>query len=305
MPAAIASQMPVPKREGVPVRNAGGRYAVVVTDHHAARFFLLSQGYLRQVGERSTEVDVSQWKQKDLGHFAAEAIQKTRGPNRDAFAHRIDARYRQICRELAAQLMTLSNGNGQATPVLVGPDRLIRVLQSKLLEPYRKATVLVAKDLGGDSSERIGFELDSILEQHERAQELARVKQLLGARRGAVTGPDEIFARLQKGTIHTLLAANQPDWELHQCVACGLADRSADPVCPACGAERKKVRFWELLPKLVAEHQVKTEIVNGEAARLLLAVGGLGGWLRPRTISSKKKRAPAGRGLAGSRAEGR
>jgi len=57
--------------------------------------------------DKSFDVDISQWKKKDLGHFAGERIRKTRGPQRDIFEHRLEAQYERLCQETAERAAAL------------------------------------------------------------------------------------------------------------------------------------------------------------------------------------------------------
>src|SRR5712692_6818630 len=102
---------------------------IVVVDHHAARFFTHSLGELILLEEKTFDVDVSQWKKKDLGHFASERIRKTRGPQRDVFEHRLGAQYARLCQETAERAASLCEQHSVADIFLVGPDRLIGPIQ--------------------------------------------------------------------------------------------------------------------------------------------------------------------------------
>jgi peptide subunit release factor 1 (eRF1) len=115
----------------------------------------------------------------------------------------------------------------------------------------------------------------------ERKHECELVIALINARRGTVSGFDESLAQLQAGRLRVLILARKLDAKLHQCVECGWADRSADPVCPACGGNRRNVGLWDALPALARKHDTEIQIVNGAASELLKNTEGAAGWLRP------------------------
>jgi len=48
------------------------------------------------LGVEIFDVDISQWKKKDLGHFAGERVRKTRGPQPEVFEDRLEAQYAKL-----------------------------------------------------------------------------------------------------------------------------------------------------------------------------------------------------------------
>lgn len=260
---------------------------VVVVDHHAARFFMNALGELTLLEDKSFDVDISQWKKKDLGHFAGERVRKTRGPQRDIFEHRLEAQYTRLCQETAERAAALCGRHKLTSIFLVGPNRLIRPIQSRIPHALAESAFLVPEDLGNFSSRQVLKRLQAVVDGSHRSQQLTQVTQLLGADHGAVTGIDETLARLQSGAIRALILARDLDLDLHHCMKCGWVNRSGDPVCETCGAPRGKTVLREILPELLATHDTKLEIVSGDAARILARVGGMGGWLRqPKQIAA-------------------
>jgi hypothetical protein len=73
---------------------------------------------------------------------------------------------------------------------------------------------------------------------------------------------------------------------LRQCPKCGLASRAADRVCANCREQRQEITLGDLLGQVLATGNVKVEFVNGDAAKLLLLTGGLGGWLRAEHVAA-------------------
>jgi len=253
---------------------------IVVVDHHAARFFMYGLGELNLLEEKAFEVDISQWKKKDLGHFSAESIRKTRGSQRDVFDDRLEAQFTRLCQEAAQRAMVLCKKHDLSSLFLVGSERLIAPIQTKIPHPFAKSVFLVPEDLGNLSPMELLRRLEPIIDDCQHKQQVAAVTELLGAEQGAVLNVDETLARLESGAIRKIILARDLELELHQCVKCGRANRSADPVCANCGAQRRKVALCGILPALLAAQDTKLEVVTGEAARMLARAGGMGGWLR-------------------------
>lgn len=253
---------------------------VVVVDHHAARFFMNALGELTLLEDKSFDVDISQWKKKDLGHFAGERIRKTRGPQRDIFEHRLEAQYERLCQETAERATALCGQHNLGSIFLVGPNRLISPTQAKIPRALAEVTFLVPEDLGNFSSRQVLKRLQAVIDGCHHSQQLVEVTHLLGAGHRAVVGVDETLAQLQNGAIRTLVLARDLDVDLYQCVKCSRVNRSGHPVCATCVYQQRKTLLREILPELLARRNTKLEIVCGEAARMLGRVGGMGGWLR-------------------------
>ena len=260
--------------------NEHSTFGVIAVDHRAARFFAYRLGELTALGEKAFDIDDSQWKKKDLGHVTSERIRKTRGPNRDLYEHRLEAQYERLCHETADEAVTLSKKRHFAGIFLVGPDRLVASIQKKLPQPFVALAVSVPEDLGKFSPHETLRKLEPRFREFERKRQIGIVEQLLAEERRFVMNPEETLARLQNGTVHTVVVASDLDVRLHECAKCGLATRSADPVCASCGGKLRDISLLEILPSLAAAHHTKVEFVSGAAAQLLAKAGGIGGWLR-------------------------
>jgi hypothetical protein len=218
---------------------------IIAVDHHAARFFAYSLGELTELARKEFEVDRSQWKKKSLGHLTSGRIQSMRGPYPDRFDHRMEAQYARFCGETAEQAVALSKQYGLAPIFLAGPDRLIGLIQAKVPHVFGELVLLVPDDLGKFSPTQILRRLQPVIDDCQRKQQVEAVTHLLGVDHGAVFDVDETLAQLQKGAIRTFVLARDLDLHLLQCVKCGWANRSADPVCATCGAQRRKVALRE------------------------------------------------------------
>jgi peptide subunit release factor 1 (eRF1) len=272
----------------LPLLNAHRRYGIVVMDHMAARYFELAQAELRLLRIKQFEIDPSQWKRKEQGRVATERMQKSRGPLRDLYEHRVEAQYKRLCHQIADETAAMSKQQEFAGVFLVGPDRLIQLVREKIPYPLAGAVVAVRENLARSSPRQLQTRLLPLVNYYEQEQQLSGVKLLQTADRAAVTNPDEVIAQLQKGRIRTLLVARDLELVLRQCPKCGLVSRAVDRVCADCGEVREETTFGELLIQVLATGGVKVEFVNGDAAQLLLRTGGLGGWLRavPAAVAS-------------------
>jgi len=255
-------------------------YGIVVVDHRAVRFFQFFLGELMELGEKRFDIDKSQWKNKDLGHVAGEQIQKTRGTNRDLFERRLNAQYERLCRDTADQAIAYSKQRDFAAMFLVGLERLIGPIQRKLPSSFRARLVPVHEDFGKLSPSKILLRLAPLMAEEEQKRQILDVEQVLATEIGAVTEVDETLARLQDGTIRTIVVAADHNFHLRECDQCATVDRAGDLVCASCGRKRHAIALCDILPRWAAEHGTKVQFVTGKAATVLTKAGGIAGWLR-------------------------
>lgn len=258
-------------------------HCVLVVDHKGARFFRYWCGGMEQLAIRKFAVNISEWKRKDLGHVSGEGVRKTRGSQRDTYEHRMDAQYRRICRETAAYAKRLCEAKKLQAVFVVALGRLAEPIEQEFPKQFRERVNIIKEDFGGLSLAELQQKLAPKIAECEIERETAMVKNLLAEERKAVVGLDETLTQLQKGKMRTVVLANTVHGELHECIECGWMDRSADPVCPVCGRERKSVELRETLPDLARNKNTGIEVVSGRAAEELIHSGGMGGWLRGRT----------------------
>jgi Bacterial archaeo-eukaryotic release factor family 10 len=253
-------------------------YGIVVVDHQRARFFQFHLRELTALAEKQYEIDESQWKRTDLGHIPSDRTRKAQGPDRDLFEHRLRAQFEHLCTETADQLLALSKKNDFAGLFLVGSHRLIDPIQKHF--PASGLVVSVSEDMGGFTPQEIRRRLEPLVADYERKRQVADVDHFLADDGRTVRDTDETLARLQAGTIRTLVVAANHDFPLRECERCGVVSRSSDVRCADCGGERRRIALLDVLPRLSAAHGVKVEFVEGEAAQVLAKAGGIGGWLR-------------------------
>lgn len=255
-------------------------YGVVVMDHRVARFFLFLLGELTDLGEKSFDIDTSQWKRKDVGRVASERTRKAHGSDQDLIERRLQARYERLFRETVDQAAALSKKHDFAGIFLVGPERLVGLTQRKFPAAFQARLIPVIEDFGNFSPRGILRRLEPLIADYERKRQIAVVKQLLAPDDGSVTDVDETLARLQDGTIRAIVVAADHDFHLRECSKCGTVNRSGDPNCANCGGERRNIELLDVLPGLATRLGTKVEVVSGEAATILARAGGIAGWLR-------------------------
>jgi len=258
-------------------------HCVVAVDHKAARFFRYWGGEMEKVAERKFAIDVSQWKTKQMGQEAGQGIKKTRGAQHDTFDDRMAAEYKHLCREAAAQARKIVEAEKLQAVFLVGSDRLTRSMEAEFPKQWRERVVKIKEGFARLTLPDLQARLTPMIAEWERTSEQKLVKNLLADERKTVVGMDETLTQLQKGKMRTLVLASTVHGDLHECIECGWMDRSADPVCPVCGRERRTVELRDTLPNLARNTNTGIEVVSGMAAERLNQSGGMGGWLRGRT----------------------
>jgi Bacterial archaeo-eukaryotic release factor family 10 len=263
--------------------NENKPYGVVVLNHMGARFLRYRLGEMTELAEQKFDIDISQWKKKELGHVVGQGVEKTRGSQRDTHQHRMDAQYNRLWRDVATHARRLCEAEQLRALFLVGSDRIVEPVQAELPKEFRQCVISIDEDLGWFPLPELQSRLAPNIEEWQQKHEFEIVSALLGDERKAVMGIDEALAQLQKGKIRTVVVARHLNENLRQCIDCGWADRSSDPRCPVCGRERRSIELRNLLPELAASTNADIEVVGGGAAEQLIQSGGMGGWLRGRT----------------------
>jgi rubrerythrin len=255
-------------------------YGLFVVDRAGARLFRYWLGEMAELLEKNFSVDITQWKKKELGHVGHPGVQKPRGSQSDVLRHRMNEQYRRLFRGTAEVVEKVYKKEGLHALFLAGSIRLIEPIQAELRQGLRQQAVLIDEDFGRLSASELQRRLEPRIAEWQLKHASELVTDLLGADHGAVAEFDETLARLQKGEIGSLVVARGLDFRLHSCVECGWADRSADPVCPACGGKRRAAMLRDVLPEMTRKHGTHLQVVEGEAAERLKEKGGMGGWLR-------------------------
>lgn len=265
------------------------RYGVVVPGRKRARFFLYWLGEVRELEEKEFRLEPS--KKKEMGPVARLGVRLSRGTNRAAFEHHLAAEYAHYDQQIAERVERWFAAEPLDSVFLVGLAQMVKAIRKEVTPTLVEKIVLVEEDLGWVSRTELLDRLEPSIVSHKQKREMASVEAMLGDSRNVVMGIDEVLVQLQQGKIRSVLVKKGLNGSLQQCVNCSWADRTSDPVCPACGGGRRNVALRDVLPELVRRYDASLEIVSGQSARKLQERGGIGAW--PREFEKKEYSASA------------
>jgi len=254
------------------------RYGVVVPGRKRARFFLYWLGEVRELEEKEFRLEPS--KKKEMGPVARLGVRLSRGTNRAAFEHHLAAEYAHYDREIAERIGHWFAAEPLDSVFLVGLAQMVKAIRKEVTPALVEKIVLVEEDLGWASRTELLDRIEPSIVSHKQKREMASVEAMLGDFRNVVMGIDEVLVQLQQGKVRSVLVKKGLNGSLQQCVNCSWADRTSDPVCPACGGGRRNVALRDVLPELVRRYNASLEIVSGQSARKLQERGAMGAWLR-------------------------
>ncbi len=263
------------------------RYGIVAVDHKGARFFRYFLGEMVEGPEKTFTIEISGWRQKDLGKVTREGMAITHGTQRDVFDKRMENQYVRLCREAAQQAATFFANNHLAAIFVVGPDKLTAAIEAKFPRIFRLAFVRDDQDLARISPPELLKHLEPRIANWEREHQKGLVTALTEDARGAIVGFWETLVQLQRGMIRTLVLARDFDLVLHHCRECSWKGRCADRVCPVCEGQVGTATLRDVLPEILLRHAVELEIVSDEPAERLKQMGGMAGWLRKKKVTAK------------------
>lgn len=257
---------------------------VVVADQSGARIFRNSTNELALLAEKKFEIDISQWKRKDLGHFSRQGIKKTHGSQRDTFERRRDAQFERLLSETAGLAEDICEKQKLVALFLICSERLQKPITEAFSKDFRRRVIAIPEDLHGLTIPELRGTIEPRIAEWQSEYESKLVNRLLTDERKAVAGLGETLAQLQRGRIRRILVARGLNGGLRQCIDCGWTDNSADPACSICGRrERYPVDLRHILPELARNGAAEIQIVSDDAEKELMRAGGIGGWLRDRT----------------------
>ena len=263
------------------------QYGIIVVDHKCARFFHYSLGEIVEGEQKTFVVDISRWRKKDLGHVTSEGMSISHGTQRDVFDKRVDNQYVRLCREAAQHAATIFSAKELAAIFLVGPDKLIALIEDKFPRSLRLPIVRIDQDLARLTPPELLKHLEPRVTDWERERQKSLIAAFTEDARGAVVGFEETLLQLQRGMVRTLVLAREFNAALHQCLECSWKGRCADRFCPVCEGEVGNTTLRDVLPEMLLKHAVELEIVSGEAAERLKQMGGMAGWLRQKKVTAK------------------
>jgi hypothetical protein len=254
------------------------RYGVVVPGRKRARFFLYWLGEVRELEEKEFRLEPS--KKKEMGPVSRLGVRLSRGTNRDVFEHHVAAEYAHYDRQIAERIGRWVAAEQLESVFLVGLAEMVKAIRKEVAPTLIEKIVLIEEDLGWVSRTELLDRIEPAIVSHKRKCEMASVDAMLADPRNVVLGVDEALVQLQQGKIRGVVIIKGLNGSLQQCMNCSWADRTADPICPACGGKRENVALRDVLPELVRRYNASLEIVSGDAARKLQESGGMGAWLR-------------------------
>jgi hypothetical protein len=254
------------------------RYGVVVPGRKRARFFLYWLGEVRELEEKEFRLEPS--KKKEMGPVSRLGVRLSRGTNRDVFEHHVAAEYAHYDQQIAERIGRWVAAEQLESVFLVGLAEMVKAIRKEVAPTLIEKIVLIEEDLGWVSRTELLDRIEPAIVSHKRECEMASVEAMLGDPRSVVLGVDEALVQLQQGKIRGVVVIKGLNGSLQQCMICSWADRTSDPICPACGGKRESVALRDVLPELVRRYNASLEIVSGDGARKLQESGGMGAWLR-------------------------
>jgi hypothetical protein len=259
---------------------------VVVIEGSGARFFQFWLGSITEDRTAAFSADISSWRAKHLVGPSHPGVSKRHGVQRDRVRDRMAAHRNRFARELARRISRWAEEREIGPIVLAGINEMVDTAFKALPESMRQRVSVVRKALPRVGVGEVEAKLGPALTRWERQYEKALVSKLIEAHgsREVAIGLDATIARLQDGSVREMVAARGLSGSVRQCPMCGRADRSADMLCAACGAERQTRSLRTILPQFATLYSVPVEVVAGEAAAKLSQAGGIGAWLRTRKL---------------------
>ena len=251
---------------------------IVVAGRKRACLYLYWLGEIFPREEKGFRLQVT--KKKEMGPVSRPGVRMSHGTNRDVFDHHVAAQYARFHRQIAESIEHWRAIESLESVFLIGLDEMVKAIRKELPQTLAESTFLVPADLGWVSRTELRERIEPFVWEHVRERETSLVDAMLGDGRNAAVGVDEALSALQQGKIRGLVVAKGLDASLQQCLRCSWVDGTADPVCPACGGNRRHIRLRDVLPELVRRHGVTLDVVSAEAARKLEAAGGMGALLR-------------------------
>lgn len=251
---------------------------VVVVDRSGARFYRFWMG---EVEEQKTErftVDTSQWRVKNVVRPAG----RTATAQRDAFEHRLSAHYARLFREAGKRIGRWAGREKLDVLFIAGSDDVVQSIWNNIPDKTRVHATRLTGNYARLSAAALQDHLMPAINRWKRAQEAAMVSEIIEERNPerAVLGIQQTLAAIQESRARLVIVARGIRGRVRQCRQCGWTDQAADPVCPACGGERRLMALREVLPALIRKMGVPADVVGGRAVAKLKTVGGIAAWLR-------------------------
>jgi peptide chain release factor subunit 1 len=247
------------------------RYAVALVDKETARLFTV---FLGEIEESEAFRDSVPGKH-DQG-----------GPSQARYQRHHEAHVHWHVKRVAQRLAELFRRRRFDRLILAGPaeatSRLRRALSRALA--HRLAAVIPAEAFAKPAEilEKT-LEVERRVERDIEHRLLEELFDAAAAGGTATLGVEPTLDALWADVVQTLVVADGAHVGGRECPKCGRLEAGNATSCPACGAEMRAVH--DLVHRAMGRapgQAGRVEVVHGDAAQRLLAVGGMGALLRYR-----------------------
>ncbi len=259
-------------------------YGVLVAGIEHVRFLSVRLNEFEVFKEFHADIDTVQWRKQVVGSKGrGDAIQKG-GRNVEAFDQRYMEQVKRFWKKLHKPLAELIERYRIRRMVLAGTKSVMPEL-ARSLPPAISNLVVTRMNMETftnptDAVHKVFPSIVAWEEQRERAL-VAELFGAAGISKKAAVGVEPVLKFVQDGRASRLVLAKDFDAEVARCTQCLNVSASTNSHCAKCSAtDLRKVSLNSILPRLVVDHGLLTEVVKGEAAKELARSGGVGAFLR-------------------------
>ncbi|MBM3331699.1 hypothetical protein FJY68_07610 [candidate division WOR-3 bacterium] len=259
-------------------------YGVLVAGLEHVRFLAVRLNEFEAYQEFRTEVDTSQWRKQVVGSKGRGGATQKGGSNVEAFDQRYMEQVKRFWKTLHKPLAELVERYHIRRLVLAGTKSVLPEFARSLPPAIGKLVVtqfnMEKFTNPTDAVHRVFPGIMAWEEERERAL-VGDLLNAAGISKRAAVGVDSVLKFVQDGRASRLVVAKDFDAEVSRCAQCSNVSFSSNSHCAKCSAaDLKKVSLTAILPRLVVDHSLPTEVVKGEAAKELARSGGVGAFLR-------------------------
>lgn len=259
-------------------------YAVIWADSEHLRFFVVAMNEIRELDERTLELDTRDWRRKELAppsrpHGSPVRGAVRGGSQRDAFEGRVQAQVERFWRQAPEVLRRLREEQGVQGFLLAGP-KAVRERFLATLGPEARAMIAQLSLPREASPEDLKEASTQAIQAHERAREEKLVDALLHrstTSERAGVGLAATLQALQEGRVERVIVNRRLNAPLKECAACGHIYPPDGEACPRCSSEEhRETTLRAILPLLAHRHGAEVEVIRAPAAERLAPHGGIG-----------------------------
>jgi peptide chain release factor subunit 1 len=255
------------------------RYAVVLTDKQTSRLFTVFAGEI----EEDTQVRDYVPPKHDQG-----------GPSQANFQRHHEAHVQRHLDEAVRRLTELARRRQFDRIIVMGPSEATSELQRRL--PRQLAARVVAVVPGKiDWNEKAilsrAREIEDAVERDYEARLLKRLIDAQGPKGLGVVGTSTALEALWERDVMMLIVAYGAHAAGNECLKCDRLHLGSNAVCAACGGRTRPLHdVFHRAIAVALEQRANVEVVHGDAAQRLMALGGGLGAMRrfvPRAAGSR------------------